>query len=179
MLELANRATLVLTLALTMGGCELLPGLLASPGGGGEPLPEATSAALTVTVERAEGTLAGRELDAQNLDPSGFRSGLDLSFALVAQHGASLHVELSGGVDSTQNPYTGSPASAPDGGAEHPVPDSGGARVLACTAERDCRQADDFGIEISQLAEGRSVVVDGAWSGGDRVHLELRYRELR
>lgn len=184
MLGLANRGTLVLALALTLSGCELLPGLLSGPGGGGGPPGSAfTTAALTVEVERAEGTLAGRDLDAQSLTASGFRSGSDIQLELVSEEGASMSVMIFGGGDSSTNPYVGGPGGpfdrVLDGGADEPPPiEIGLASVMACSPG-DCQVAEDFGIEIAELAEGRTVLLDGAWSRGDRVHVELRYRELR
>ena len=50
---------------------------------------------------------------------------------------------------------------------------------MACSPLSGCREAADFGLEIAQDAQGRTMVLDGSWPGGDRVHIELRYQELR
>ncbi len=55
---------------------------------------------------------------------------------------------------------------------------SSGATILACGPDGTCVAPDDFGVQIAQLSDRRSVVVDGIWADGDRVHIEMSYREI-
>lgn len=171
-----RRLTVLVLGAAALGtttGCELLPGVIGPPSG--EPTPEATTAALSVTVERAEGVVDGAPIEAPTLEPSGVRTGNTLQLALVSDElGTSFHIFTPNVESSAENPY-GHPTEpsfgAPDGGV-------GRSEILICTAS-NCRAPEDFGLEMVQLAEGRSVVLDGSWDNGDWAHLELHYTEIR
>jgi len=197
-----SRLTIIVLGAAALGttGCELIPGLINSPG---TPDPAFTSAALTVTVDSVEGAIDGTALDPRVVEASGFRSGLSLQFdvAIPAQD-ASFTVTTAGAEASSDNPYVGGAgdfgegfpidagplpprrdAGTPPPGFEEPTfePsfDPNRALVMACSPLSGCREAADFGLEIAQDAQGRTMVLDGSWPGGDRVHIELRYQELR
>lgn len=172
--------------ALGTTGCELIPGLLNSPD---TTDPAFTSAPLTVTIESVDGTIDGATLDNTVVEASGLRSGLSLQFdvAIPAQD-TSFTLSTPGADASSENPYVGGRG---DFGEPFPVDaglgepsfdpsfDPSRALVMACSPVGGCREADDFGLEIAQDAQGRTVMLDGTWSGGDRVHIEMRYQELR
>jgi hypothetical protein len=171
----AKRSTLGI-LALCASGCELLPGLFSNLGGPPDPM----AAALVVTIDHVEGTIDGMTLDPNLLEASGLRSGPSLQLDVHSPHeNAVLSVFTSTVESSSQNPY----GTIGVGGRERPLPDAdvedfdpNRAFILACSADV-CREAADFGLEIEQLPDGRSVVLDGTWSEGDRLHLELHYEE--
>ncbi len=173
-------------------GCELIPGLI---GTGGPGDPASTSAPLTVTVESASGTIEGVPFDASGVVASGFRAGLTLQLQVdVPAQGASITVFTPGTEGSSENPYIddGSRTGAapaidagppPPGGRDDGLPigfgfDPNEASITVCSAVA-CREPEDFALEIAQAADGRSVVLDSLFGGGDRVHLELTYREQR
>lgn len=201
----ANRSwlTVLVWSAASLGttGCELIPGLL---GTGGSPDPSFTSAPLTVTVESASGIVDGVSLDTSIVEASGFRTGSSLQLMVeVPAQGVSVSVFTPGTESSSQNPYS---HGDPGFGEPHPIDagpppdrfdpsgdpedaddglpigfgfDPNEASIMVCTPAGACRHPDDFGLEIAQAADGRSVVLDSLFGGGDRVHLELTYREQR
>jgi hypothetical protein len=178
--------------ALGTTGCELIPGLLNSPD---TTDPAFTSAPLTVTIESVDGTIDGATLDSTVVEASGLRSGLSLQFDVaIPTQDTSFTLSTPGADASSENPYVGgrgdfgegfpTDAGLPDStdagrGSFEPSFDPNRALVMACSPIGGCREADDFGLEIAQDAQGRSVMLDGTWSGGDRVHIEMRYQELR
>jgi hypothetical protein len=199
-----SRLTILVLGAAALGttGCELIPGLINSPG---TPDPTSTSAALTVTVDSVEGAIDGAALDPRGVEASGFRSGLSLQFdVVIPSQDATFTVTTAGAETSSENPYVGGPGDfgegfpvdagpppprladagpRPPGFEEEPTfePsfDPNRALVMACSPLSGCREAFDFGLEIAQDAQGRTMVLDGSWPGDDRVHIELRYQELR
>ena len=195
-----SRLTILVLGAAALGttGCELIPGLINSPG---TPDPTSTSAALTVTVDSVEGAIDGTALDTRVVEASGFRSDLSLQFdVVIPSQDATFTVTTAGAETSSENPYVGGPgdfgegfpidAGPPpprltDAGFEPRSPsfepsfDPNRALVMACSPLSGCREAVDFGLEIAQDAQGRTMVLDGSWPGDDRVHIELRYQELR
>ncbi|MCZ7684168.1 MAG: hypothetical protein M5U28_37495 [Sandaracinaceae bacterium] len=85
-------------------------------------------------------------------------------------------------IDAGPPPDRSDPSVDPEG-VEDALPDGFGfdpneASITVCSAVA-CREPEDFGLEIAQAADGRSVVLDSLFGGGDRVHLELTYREQR
>ncbi|MBX3273237.1 MAG: hypothetical protein KF729_23430 [Sandaracinaceae bacterium] len=178
-------ATGLALVALGAGGCELLPGLIA--GGGSEPTPFST-APLSVVVESAEGQLDGVELAPDRLVAFGSRFSSNLQFDLnELDTNTLIQVSLPSADRSDENPYffdsegPGGGTVPPDGiGFEEPGRfEPGEAVIFACGVASDCRQAEDFTVEIAQLAEGRAVVIEGAFGGDDRVRVTMSYREER
>lgn len=179
--------------ALGAGGCELIPGLFAGPPS--TPDPSAVSAPLTVTVVQAEGTLGGAPIEAREILASGLRTGDSLQLTLdLPSQGATLDVSMPSADLSSENPYVGGqgdfPTDAgplpirltdagPPGPGEPPPLPPNAAVLIACPAAAECARADDFGLQVEQMADGRRVVLDGTWSRGDRVHAELVYHEQR
>lgn len=184
-----SRLTILVLGAAALGttGCELIPGLLNSSDTSD---PAFTSAPLTVTIESLEGAVDGTTLDTTLVQASGLRNGLSLQFdvALPAQE-TSFTLSTPGADGSSENPYVGGAgdlgerfpidAGSPGGGGFDPSFDPSRALVMACSPLAGCREAEDFGVEIAQDAQGRTVLLDGTWSGGDRVHIEMRYQEVR
>lgn len=188
----AKRGTLTIlavSAALLGSGCELLPGLFSTPS---TPDPSSTSAALTVSVDRADGTLEGVPLQADIVEATGFRSGLSLQFdVVVPSEDITISVFTQSTESSSENPYVGGRGDFGDSfpvDAGPPPPGEDGlrddfgfdpsqAQIMACGPTMGCVQAEDFGLEIAQLADGRTLVLDGTWSGSDQVHLELTYHE--
>jgi hypothetical protein len=171
--------------ALGITGCELIPGLLS----GSPPPPTATFGALTVSVERVGGAIEGEPIDTSLAQATGFHTPSGLQFEVtIPSQDTSLSISTPGTDGSSENPYAGEELSAlprVDGGVEleggdfEPRPRSREPVIIACSPVAGCRHAEDVGLEIAQLVEGRTVLVEGAWSGGDRVHLEMHYREHR
>ena len=183
-------ATGLALIALGAGGCELLPGLIG--GGSSEPAPF-TSAALTVGIESAEGSIEGIELAPDRIVALGSRFGSSLQFDLTeVESNTLIQVSLPSAEGSSENPYffdRGGPGGgfAPPG---EPPPDDrplddpgafdpGAAVIVACGVAADCRQAEDFTVEIAQLPEGRTALIEGTFGGDDRVRITMHYREQR
>lgn len=193
-IAMKSRLTLVVLSAAALGttGCQDIPGILDDPSD-----PSFTTAPLTVTIEHIEGSIEGEALDPNVTQATGMRTGTAIQLDLVTASGLSIRVFTPGTEGSGQNPYGGGGDDGSGGrvplpldagfrdfadaglGADDPRLDPNAGTVVACSFDGACRDADDFGLEIAQRAEGRAVVLDGTWSGGDRAHVELRYSEQR
>lgn len=182
---------LMAALGLCASGCELaVPLIAAELDGDDDSAP--SSAALSVSVESAEGTLRGQALSPEMLIASGDRHGTQLSFAVqVGSPDTMLHVVVPQADGSSVNPYRGDGFEEgfgdegsgsgffEDAGAFLPqqgIAPENGARFMVCQAH-DCFAAEDFDIQIEQTPDGRVASFEGAFGAGERANLVMRYTE--
>ncbi|MFK7986434.1 MAG: hypothetical protein AB8I08_10410 [Sandaracinaceae bacterium] len=183
---------LMAALGLFTSGCELAVPLIAAELGGNDDI-EPSSAALSVRVEAAEGSLRGQALSPEMLAATGDRHGAQLSFAVqVGGPDTMMHVVVPQADGSSVNPYEGDgfegegpffgEGDAPffeDAGAFLPqqglAPEQG-ARFMVCDGD-DCFAADDFDIQIEQTPDGRVASFEGTFGEGERARVVMRYTE--
>ena len=168
--------TVIGAVAALTGGCELLPGLTASPGA--EP---AASSDLLVEVVDARGTVQGVPVDTSTIHASGTAHRTQVSLNLqLADRDTMVTVHI----PSETNPYGDPSAEGPFTDAGFAATDGAVGRVgagpepalLACgSAHAECEVAVDLQLDDAQALSGRRLVLDGRWESGDALHLELHY----
>ncbi len=180
----------MILLAASGAGCELAGPLLIGEATKDDEAPAtAEFAPLSVTVESAEGTVAGHTLAPEMFEASGDRFGSEIQIQLRASDDLELWVTTQTESSST-NPYTGEDFSDDGfgGSAGVRIPDSEGgdsdntptepfAELRVCEAG-SCRPATDFGIEIVQTEAGRDAIVDGVWGEEETIQVSLNYTEM-
>ncbi len=172
-------------------GCELAGPLLIGEATKGDDPGGSTSAALTVSVDSAEGTVAGRNLAPEMFEATGDRVGQEVQIQLRTAGDLELWMTTQTDTSST-NPYGGGdfggdfgdgsrggavPVPPPEGGSDN-APTEPFAELNVCESGV-CRPADDFGIEIVQTESGRDAIVDGVWGEEEAIHVSLHYTEAR
>lgn len=179
---------ILISITLLATGCELAgPLLIGEATSSDDDDIRSSSATLTVEIESASGTVAGRTIAPEMFSPTGERFGSDLTFHLATPDRDLEVLVMSQAEGSSTNPYTGESGGDFGGGGGRPIPSGGPdgtgssliepfADVLVCESGF-CRSATDFGVELVQTETGRLATVDGVWDADESVAISLRYTE--